>query len=169
MEMIKPRENPCLIVVKLKRWERKECKPNSLPVLHKMHVKVGDTIKVISGRDKGKIGEISKIFKHNSTIVVKDINLKTKHMKSRGEDQPGQIIKIEAPIHSSNVMLYSKEKEVTSRVGHKVLDDGKKVRYLIKTGEILDSDENWKKLKEAAKEKTEVAAAAPAADTGAAS
>ena len=90
-------------------------------------------------------------------------------MKSRGEDQPGQIIKIEAPIHSSNVMLYSKEKEVTSRVGHKVLDDGKKVRYLIKTGEILDSDENWKKLKEAAKEKTEVAAAAPAADTGAAS
>ncbi|KAH1121029.1 hypothetical protein J1N35_004189 [Gossypium stocksii] len=166
---IKPRENPCLIVVKLKRWERKECKPNSLPVLHKMHVKVGDTIKVISGRDKGKIGEISKIFKHNSTIVVKDINLKTKHMKSRGEDQPGQIIKIEAPIHSSNVMLYSKEKEVTSRVGHKLLYNGKKVRYLIKTGEILDSDENWKKLKEAAKEKTEVAAAAPAADTGAAS
>ncbi|KAA3467529.1 50S ribosomal protein L24, chloroplastic [Gossypium australe] len=166
---IKARENPCLIVVKLKRWERKECKPNSLPVLHKMHVKVGDTIKVISGRDKGKIGEISKIFKHNSTIVVKDINLKTKHMKSRGEDQPGQIIKIEAPIHSSNVMLYSKEKDVTSRVGHKVLDTGKKVRYLIKTGEILDSDENWKKLKEAAKEKTEVAAAAPAADTGAAS
>ncbi|XP_039000712.1 50S ribosomal protein L24, chloroplastic-like [Hibiscus syriacus] len=162
---IKPIENPCLIVVKLKRWERKECKPNSLPVLHKMHVKVGDTIKVISGRDKGKIGEISKIFKHNSTIVVKDINLKTKHMKSREEGQPGQIIKIEAPIHSSNVMLYSKEKEVTSRVGHKVLDDGKKVRYLVKTGEIIDSDENWKKLKEAAEEKTEVAAAAPAADS----
>ncbi|KAE8681044.1 50S ribosomal protein L24 [Hibiscus syriacus] len=134
----------------LKRWERKECKPNSLPVLHKMHVKVGDTIKVISGRDKGKIGEISKIFKHNSTIVVKDINLKTKHMKSREEGQPGQIIKViytnSAPIHSSNVMLYSKEKEVTSRVGHKVLDDGKKVRYLVKTGENIDSDENWKKL-----------------------
>ncbi|KAK8706095.1 hypothetical protein V6N13_049672 [Hibiscus sabdariffa] len=166
---IKPRENPCLIVVKLKRWERKGCKPNSLPVLQKMHVKVGDTIQVISGRDKGKIGDISQIFKHNSTIVVKDVNLKTKHMKSREEGQPGQIIKIEAPIHSSNVMLYSKEKEVTSRVGHKVLDDGKKVRYLIKTGEIIDSDENWKKLKESAKEKTEVAAAAPAADSTAAS
>ncbi|XWS51953.1 hypothetical protein CRYUN_Cryun11dG0025900 [Craigia yunnanensis] len=157
---VKPRENPCLIVVKLKRWERKECKPNSLPVLHKMHVKLGDTIKVISGRDKGKIGEITKIFKHNSTIVVKDVNLKTKHMKSRGEDQPGQIIKIEAPIHSSNVMLYSKEQDVASRVGHKVLDNGKKVRYLIKTGEIIDSDENWKKLKEVVNEKTEVAAAA---------
>ncbi|XVE50502.1 hypothetical protein DITRI_Ditri01bG0167400 [Diplodiscus trichospermus] len=157
---VKPRENPCLIVVKLKRWERKECKPNSLPVLHKIHIKVGDTIKVISGRDKGKIGEITKIFKHNSTVIVKDINLKTKHMKSREEGQPGEIIKIEAPIHSSNVMLYSKENDVASRVGHKVLDDGKKVRYLIKTGEIIDGDENWKKLKEAKKEKTEVVAAA---------
>ncbi|KAJ0103340.1 hypothetical protein Patl1_04398 [Pistacia atlantica] len=114
-------------VVELKHWERKDCKPNSLPVLHKMHVKLGDMVKVIAGNDKGKIGEITKI---------------------------------EAPIHSSNVMLYSKEQEVASRVGHKVLDDGTRVRYLIKTGEIIDSTENWKKLKEAkSKEKTEVAAA----------
>lgn len=59
-----------------------------------MHVKVGDTVKVIAGRDKGKIGEITKIFKHNSSVIVKDINLKTKHMKSRGEDEPGQILKV---------------------------------------------------------------------------
>lgn len=78
----------------LKRWERKKCKPNSLPILQKMHVKLGDTVKVISGRDKGKIGEISKIFKHNSSIVVKEINLKTKHMKSREEGEPGQILKV---------------------------------------------------------------------------
>ena len=51
-------------------------------------------------------------------------------------------------------MLYSKEQNVASRVGHKILDNGKKVRYLIKTGEIIDSEENWKKLKEA-KRKTE--------------
>ncbi|KAK3199426.1 hypothetical protein Dsin_022841 [Dipteronia sinensis] len=158
---VKPIDKPCLIVVKLKQWEKKECKPNSLPILHKMHVKLGDTVKVIAGHDKGKIGEITKLFKHNSTVIVKDINLKTKHVKSRGEDEPGQIIKIEAPIHSSNVMLYSKEKEVASRVGHKVLDDGTRVRYLIKTGEIIDSAENWKKLKESlGKEKTEVATAA---------
>lgn len=70
-------------------------------------------------------------------------------------------LQIEAPIHSSNVMLYSKEKEVASRVGHKVLDDGTRVRYLIKTGELIDSAENWKKLKEANRqEKTEVATAA---------
>jgi large subunit ribosomal protein L24 len=67
------------------------------------------------------------------------------------------MFQIEAPIHSSNVMLYSKEKNIASRVGHKVLDDGKKVRYLIKTGEIIDNAESWKKVKEESK-KTEVAA-----------
>ncbi|KAJ0246192.1 50S ribosomal protein L24 [Hirschfeldia incana] len=157
---VKPAQNPCLVFAKLKRWERKKCKPNSLPILHKMHVKFGDTVKVISGRDKGKIGEVTKIFTHNSTIVIKDVNLKTKHMKSREEGEPGQIVKIEAPIHSSNVMLYSKEKEVVSRVGHKVLEDGQKVRYLIKTGELIDTIEKWKQLKEAKdKETTQVAVA----------
>ncbi|XP_034677871.1 50S ribosomal protein L24, chloroplastic [Vitis riparia] len=160
--LAKSTEKPCPIVMRLKRWERKECKPNSLPVLHKMHVKVGDTVKIISGREKGRTGEISKIFRHNSTVVVKDINLKTKHVKGRGEDEPGQIIKIEAPIHSSNVMLYSKEQNVASRVGHKILENGKRVRYLIKTGEIIDSAENWERVVKD-KEKTEVAATAGAA------
>ncbi|PHU13108.1 50S ribosomal protein L24, chloroplastic [Capsicum chinense] len=158
---VKSTQSPRPIVAKLKRWERKKCKPNSLPVLHKMHVKLGDTVKVISGHDKGKIGEITDIMKHNSKVVVSEINLKTKHVKSRSEDEPGQIIKIEAPIHSSNVMLYSKEQKVTSRVGHKTLDNGKRVRYLIKTGEIIDSTENWKKaVKEKEKTKEAVAAAA---------
>lgn len=156
---VKSVAKPGSVQAKLKRWERKECKPNSLPVIQKMHVKIGDTVKVISGRDKGKIGEITKIFKHNSTIVVSEINLKTKHMKSREEGEPGQIIKIEAPIHSSNVMLYSKEQKVASRVGHKTLEDGKRVRYLIKTGEIIDSAENWKKVSKE-REKSEVAVAA---------
>ncbi|CAA6658332.1 unnamed protein product [Spirodela intermedia] len=133
------------IVMKLKRWERKDCKPNSLPVLHKMHVKVGDTVKVISGHDKGKIGEISRIFKHNSTVIVKDINLKTKHMKSREQGSQGRF---------SNVMLYSKEQNVASRVGHKTLDNGSRVRYLVKTGEIVDSVEKWKStIRERNKEK----------------
>ncbi|KAF3658007.1 50S ribosomal protein L24, chloroplastic, partial [Capsicum annuum] len=159
--LVKSTQSPRPIVAKLKRWERKKCKPNSLPVLHKMHVKLGDTVKVISGHDKGKIGEITDIMKHSSKVVVSEINLKTKHVKSRSEDEPGQIIKIEAPIHSSNVMLYSKEQKVTSRVGHKTLDNGKRVRYLIKTGEIIDSAENWKKaVKEKEKTKEAVAAAA---------
>ncbi|XP_020235277.1 50S ribosomal protein L24, chloroplastic [Cajanus cajan] len=156
----KSSEKQCPIVMRLKRWERKKCKPNSLPILHKMHVKIGDTVKIISGHEKGKVGEITRVFKHNSTVIVKDTNLKTKHVKSREEGEPGQIIKIEGAIHSSNVMLYSKDQNVTSRVGHKVLDNGKKVRYLIKTGEIIDTTENWKKLKEATKKTEEAAAAA---------
>ncbi|XP_072954649.1 large ribosomal subunit protein uL24c-like [Typha angustifolia] len=152
---IKFLDKPCPVVMRLKRWERKECKPNSLPVLHKMHVKVGDTVKIIAGREKGKVGEITQIFKHNSTVIVKDMNLKTKHMKSREQGEPGQIVKIEAPIHSSNMMLYSKEQNVASRVGHKILEDGSRVRYLIKTGEIIDSAENWKRAIKERKENKE--------------
>eukprot|EP00268_Persea_americana_P041406 TRINITY_DN41225_c0_g1_i1.p1 TRINITY_DN41225_c0_g1~~TRINITY_DN41225_c0_g1_i1.p1 ORF type:complete len:226 (-),score=37.14 TRINITY_DN41225_c0_g1_i1:475-1056(-) len=149
---IKHTDQPCHIVMRLKRWERKKCKPNSLPVLQKMHVKVGDTVKVISGREKGKIGDITQVFRHNSTVIIKDLNLKTKHMKSQEQGQPGQIIKIEAAIHSSNVMLYSKEKEVASRVGHKILEDGTRVRYLIKTGEIIDDNEKWQRTVKEKKE-----------------
>ncbi|KAL6999404.1 60S ribosomal protein L24 [Sarracenia purpurea var. burkii] len=156
--LFKPTKNASPVVMKLKRWERIKCKPNSLPILHKMHVKVGDTVKIISGHEKGKIGEVTKIFRHDSSVVIKDMNLKTKHMKSREEGEPGQILKIEAPIHSSNVMLYSKEQNVASRVGHKTLEDGKRVRYLVKTGEIIDSTEKWKRVSKD-KEKTEVAAA----------
>ncbi|KAK4387006.1 Calcium/calmodulin-regulated receptor-like kinase [Sesamum angolense] len=156
---VKSTDQPSSIFAKLKRWERKECKPNSLPVLHKMHVKVGDTVKVIAGNDKGKIGEVIRVIKHNSRIVVKDINLKTKHVKSKEEGEQGQIIRIEAPLHSSNVMLYSKQQDVGSRVGHKTLENGKRVRYLVKTGEIIDSAENWKKVAKEKEKSTEVAAA----------
>lgn len=62
---------------------------------------------------------------------------------------------IEGPIHSSNVMLYSKEKEVASRVGHKILEDGTRVRYLVKTGEIIDSAENWNRVVKERNEKKE--------------
>ncbi|KAI3965447.1 hypothetical protein MKW92_029667 [Papaver armeniacum] len=146
---VKSVEKPCLIVMRLKRWERKECKPNSLPVLQKMHVRLGDTVKVIAGNEKGKIGEVIRLFKHNSTVIVKDMNIKTKHVKPKEQGEPGQIVKVEGPIHSSNVMLYSKEKEVHSRVGHKILEDGSRVRYLVKTGEIIDNKDDWKRVTKA--------------------
>lgn len=59
-----------------------------------MHVKVGDNVKVISGKDKGKVGEVAMVITHKSAIVIKDVNLKTKHVKSKGEEEPGQIIKV---------------------------------------------------------------------------
>eukprot|EP00249_Psilotum_nudum_P034511 c53648_g1_i1 orf=394-921(-) len=130
----------------LKHWKRTEVKPNSLPIVKKMHVKIGDTVKIISGGDKGKISEVMKVLTHNSKVLIKNVNIKTKHAKGKEKGEAGQIIQIEAPIHSSNVMLYSKTAKIASRVGHKFLEDGKKVRYLLKTGEILDSPEDWKKL-----------------------
>ncbi|CAK9219337.1 unnamed protein product [Sphagnum troendelagicum] len=130
----------------IKRWERKDVKPNSLPVVKKLHVKVGDNVKVIGGADKGKISTVTRIYTHNSKVLLKDINLKTKHVKGKAEGEIGQIVQVEAPVHSSNVMLYSKTAKVTSRVGHKVLETGQKVRYLLKTGEIIDSAEEWKKV-----------------------
>ncbi|MGF1541939.1 MAG: 50S ribosomal protein L24 [Pleurocapsa sp.] len=104
----------------------------------KMHIKKGDTIQVISGKDKGKIGEISRVIPKTSQVIVQGVNVKTKHVKPRQEGESGQIITFEAPIHSSNVMLYSKKEETASRVGYTFTEDGRKVRILKKTGEIID-------------------------------
>jgi len=104
----------------------------------KMHVKKGDTVQVISGRDKGKVGEIVRTLPKLSKVIVKGVNVRTKHQKPRQEGESGQIVTFEAPIHSSNVMLYSEKQKVASRVGYTFTDEGRKVRVLKKTGEIID-------------------------------
>ena len=104
----------------------------------KMHVKRGDTVQVISGSEKGKVGEIIKVLPKESKVVVEGVNVKTKHMKPQQEGESGQITTFEAPVHSSNVMLYSSKEKVASRVCYTYNDDGRKVRMLKKTGEIID-------------------------------
>ena len=108
------------------------------PTRYKMHVKKGDTIQVISGRDKGKVGEISRVIPKTSQIVVEGVNVRTKHVKPQQEGESGQIVTFEAPIHSSNVMLYSNKEKTVSRVGYTFTEDGRKVRILKKTGETID-------------------------------
>ncbi|HEY9879330.1 MAG TPA: 50S ribosomal protein L24 [Leptolyngbyaceae cyanobacterium] len=103
-----------------------------------MHVKKGDTVQIISGRDKGKVGEILSVLPKKSQVVVKGVNIRTKHVKPQQEGESGQIVTQEAPIHSSNVMLYSDKQKVASRVCYTFTDDGRKVRMLKKTGEIID-------------------------------
>nr|WP_144053362.1 50S ribosomal protein L24 [Xenococcus sp. PCC 7305] len=103
-----------------------------------MHVKKGDNVQVISGRDKGKVGEILQVLPKSSKVVVKGVNIRTKHVKPQQEGESGQISTFEAPVHSSNVMLYSEKEKVASRVCYTFTDDGKKVRMLKKTGEIID-------------------------------
>lgn len=105
---------------------------------HKMHVKKGDTVQVISGKDKGKVGEVLLTLPKLSKVVVKGVNIRTKHVKPQQEGESGQIVTNEAPIHSSNVMLYSEKQKVASRVSYTLNADGRKVRMLKKTGEIID-------------------------------
>ncbi|MDJ0690060.1 MAG: 50S ribosomal protein L24 [Xenococcaceae cyanobacterium MO_188.B32] len=103
-----------------------------------MHVKKGDTVQIISGRDKGKVGEVLETLPKTSKVVVKGVNVRTKHVKPQQEGESGQIATFEAPIHSSNVMLYSNKEKVASRIGYTFKEDGRKVRMLKKTGEIID-------------------------------
>ena len=104
----------------------------------KMHVKKGDNVQVIAGQDKGKIGEVVRTLPKTSQVIIKDVNVRTKHVKPQQEGESGQVVTFEAPIHSSNVMLYSTKKNVASRVCYTFNDDGRKVRMLKKTGEIID-------------------------------
>ncbi len=108
------------------------------PKRYKMHVRKGDTVQVIAGKDKGKVGEVLAAIPKTSRVLVKGVNMRTKHIKPRQEGESGQIVTSEFPIHSSNVMLYSEKQKVASRVCYTFTDDGRKVRMLKKTGEILD-------------------------------
>ena len=104
----------------------------------KMHVRKGDTVQVISGKNKGKTGEVLRIQPNENRIVVQGINLRTRHVKPTQEGEMGRIITEEAPLHVSNVMLYSIAKKVSSRIEIVVEKDGTKKRRLKKTGEIID-------------------------------
>ena len=108
------------------------------PKRYKMHVKKGDTVQVISGKDKGKVGEVIQTIPKQSKVVVKGVNVRTKHVKPRQEEESGQITTFEAPIHSSNLMLYSEKEKVASRICYTFTEEGRKVRKLKKTGEIID-------------------------------
>jgi large subunit ribosomal protein L24 len=104
----------------------------------RMHVKKGDTVQVIAGKDKAKVGEVLQVFPKTSQVVVQGVNFKTKHVKPQQEGESGQIKTQEAPIHSSNVMVYSTKQNVASRICYSFDDKGRKVRMLKKTGEVID-------------------------------
>lgn len=105
----------------------------------KIHVRKGDFIKVISGNDKGKVGQIIKVLYKSSKVLVENVNIRMKHIKPNQKIEKGQIIKVEVPIHSSNVMLYSQTKQIASKYGC-VIQNNKnstKQRLLKKTQEII--------------------------------
>ncbi|MBA2876752.1 50S ribosomal protein L24 [Thermaerobacillus caldiproteolyticus] len=102
-----------------------------------MHVKKGDKVQVISGKDKGKQGVVLAAFPKKNRVLVEGVNIVKKHAKPSQANPQGGIISKEAPIHVSNVMPLDPKTGTPTRVGYKIVD-GKKVRYAKKSGEILD-------------------------------
>ncbi|WP_026696967.1 50S ribosomal protein L24 [Alkalicoccus chagannorensis] len=102
-----------------------------------MHVKQGDTVKVISGKDKGKEGKILQAIPAQSRVLVEGVNMVKKHAKPSQSNPQGGILNQEAPIHVSNVMVVDPSTNEPTRVGFKV-EDGKKIRIAKKSGEALD-------------------------------
>lgn len=103
-----------------------------------MRIKKGDTVKIIAGKDKGKTGEVLAVFPKENRLIVSGCNMITKHQKPSVKNNTGGIIHKEAPLHVSNVMYYDKSRKVASRLRYLVLENGKKVRVAVKTGETLD-------------------------------
>tara|TARA_Y100001968_G_scaffold40518_1_gene30765 strand:- start:995 stop:1363 length:369 start_codon:yes stop_codon:yes gene_type:complete len=104
----------------------------------KMRIRKGDIVQVINGKDKGKTGEVLKTLPMENRVVVKGINVRTRHVKPSQEGESGRILTEEASLHASNVMFYSTAKKVASRVEIFVDKDGTKKRRLKKTGELFD-------------------------------
>ena len=101
-----------------------------------MKIVKGDTVKVMTGKYKGKTGRVVKVFPKLDKIIVEGVNLAKKHMRPTQENPQGGINELEMPIHVSNVRLFISNNE--TKVGYKLLEDGKKVRYAKKTGEVIN-------------------------------
>jgi large subunit ribosomal protein L24 len=105
----------------------------------KNFLKVNDQVEVITGKDKGRVGKIIKVYKKSDKALVERINMIKRHTKARAEGQEGQIVDKEAPIHVSNLMLVCPKCTNTVRVARKTLDDGTKVRICKKCSESVEA------------------------------
>jgi len=104
---------------------------------NKIHVRRKDTVVVISGKDKGKVGEVLAVIPKKGRVLVEGVNIVTKHEKPNRQNMQGGIQKVEAPINSSKVMLYCTKCNKATRISHKILEDGTKVRVCKKCGETF--------------------------------
>ena len=105
--------------------------------MNKLHVKKDDTVIVISGDDRGKKGKVLEVSPKEGKIIVKGINIVTRHVKPRKQDEEGGIVKVEGAMYASKVMLYCDKCDRGVRVKKAVGEDGKKVRLCAKCGAKL--------------------------------
>ena len=103
----------------------------------KLHIKKGDTVFVNAGDDRGKTGRVLEVIKDKNRAIVEGINLVSKHTKPNAEHPQGGIIKKEAPVHISNLQVVDPVKGGASRIGRRLNDKGKLVRYAKKSGEEI--------------------------------
>lgn len=100
----------------------------------KIRIKKGDEIKVITGKDKGKIGKVLKVLPKLSKVIVEGINIVQRHVKPNKNNANGGIVKKELPIHISNVAYFD---TLATKITYKILEDNKKVRVSKRSGEVL--------------------------------
>lgn len=105
--------------------------------MKKLHVRKGDTVKVIAGNSKGKTGVVLEVIPAKDRAVVEGVNVVTKHVKPSATNPEGGINKSEAAIHISNLMLVDPAKGEPTRTGRKLDENGRLQRYSKKTGEIV--------------------------------
>lgn len=104
----------------------------------KVHIKKGDTVEILAGKDKGKQGKVLKVYPKENRVIVEGINIVYRHTRPTQDNPQGGIIENEAPIHASNVQLVCPQCGEKSRTGKRILKDGRKVRYCKKCDEIVD-------------------------------
>ncbi len=104
----------------------------------KLKIKKGDKVVVITGRDKGKTGEVKQVLPAESRVIVDGVNMVKRHT-APSAGNAGGIVEKEASIHISNIAYVDPKTDKPTRIGYKTLEDGKKVRYAKRSGEIIDA------------------------------
>ena len=103
----------------------------------KLKIKKGDHVVVITGKDKGKKGEVLKVMPEENRVIVKGVAMVRRHQRQT-PSQEGGIIAKEAPIHISNLAIEDPKDGKPTRAGYKFLKDGRKVRFARRSGEVID-------------------------------
>ena len=105
--------------------------------IKKLNIKKGDTVKILTGNDKGKTGKVLEILTNKYRAIVEGMNMVTKHVKPSADKPEGGLISTEAGLHIGNLMLVEPSSGKPTRVGRKLNADGKNQRYSKKSGEFI--------------------------------
>jgi len=102
-----------------------------------MKIRAGDKVKVISGKDKGKVGKVVKVYKDDDRVLVEGVNIVKKHIKPGVANEKGGIVQIERPVHISNVMYFDEKANKPTRLGMQLVE-GAKYRISRSSGDVVD-------------------------------